>query len=120
MAKSKVEARKRRKSRIRSMVRGTADRPRLTVFRSLKHIYAQVIDDDAQQTLTSASTMAKADLESIAGLSKLEQAKKIGQLIASRCETQGISKVVFDRNGYKYHGRVRAVAAGARESGLQF
>jgi large subunit ribosomal protein L18 len=120
MAKSKLEARKRRKSRIRSSVRGTGERPRLTIFRSLKHIYAQVIDDETQRTLASASTMEKAGIDAVAGLPKLEQAKKIGELIAKRCETKGIGKVVFDRNGYKYHGRVQAVASAAREAGLQF
>ncbi|MDL1899436.1 50S ribosomal protein L18 [Anaerolineae bacterium CFX9] len=110
----------RRKTRIRGRVEGTAERPRLNVFRSLTNIYAQVIDDSAGNTLVSASTIdgeVKAQLE---GKSKTEAAKIVGQVVAKRAKDAGISKVVFDRGGYRYHGRVAALAEGAREGGLDF
>lgn len=120
MSGQKLESRTRRKLRIRQRVHGTVERPRLTVFRSLKHVYAQVIDDDAQRTLCHASTLGAASAELFKGMSKTAQAKKLGELLAASCKEQGIARVVFDRNGYLYHGRVRAVAAGAREGGLDF
>jgi large subunit ribosomal protein L18 len=115
MAKTRLEARKRRKVRIRQKVKGTDERPRLSVFRSARHIYAQVINDERNQVLVSASTLGKANQEAVAGLKKLEQAKKIGTLVAERCLAKGITQVVFDRNGYRYQGRIKALAAAARE-----
>jgi large subunit ribosomal protein L18 len=120
MAKTKREARERRKIRIRQRVAGTPERPRLTVFRSARHIYAQVIDDENNRVLAVASTLSKAAREELGGLKKTEQAKKIGAKVALLCKAKGIEKVVFDRNGYMYHGRVMALAAAAREAGLQF
>lgn len=110
---------RRRKARVRRRIRGTAARPRLTVFRSCKHIYAQVIDDVRRVTLASASTV---DSEFTADdLPKAEEARLVGQLIAKRCLASNIEAVVFDRNGYPYaSGRVRALAEGAREGGLKF
>jgi large subunit ribosomal protein L18 len=106
--------------RVRRKVSGTAGRPRLNVFRSLKNISAQVIDDEAGHTLVSASTM-EADLQEIlADKLKVEQAKEIGKLVAARAKAAGIEQVVFDRGGYRYHGRVKAVADGSREAGLVF
>lgn len=113
----KLNSRERRKVRIRKKVFGTAERPRLTVFRSAKHIYAQLIDDDKGITLVSSST-ATEDF-SKAG-KKSEQAKAVGAALAAACKSKNIEGVVFDRNGYLYHGRVKAVADGAREAGLQF
>ncbi|SFN02474.1 50S ribosomal protein L18 [Thermodesulforhabdus norvegica] len=117
----RVEGRLRRKKRIRKRVKGTEERPRLCVYRSLKHMYAQIIDDERGVTLVSASTLSpelRAELAEIKG--KVEAAKKVGELLGKKALEKGISKVVFDRNGYKYHGRVRAVAEGARAAGLQF
>ncbi len=113
-------ARQRRHLRIRRVVQGTSARPRLSVYRSFAHIYAQVIDDRAGRTLAAASTRdpeirAKAD-----AAKKAEAAKLVGQLIARRAKERGISRVVFDRGGYLYHGRVRTLAEGAREGGLEF
>lgn len=112
--------RRRRHTRVRKKLSGTADRPRLNVFRSLNQIYAQVIDDSNGNTLVSASTL---DLElkpQLKGLTKVEQAKLIGKLVAERAQAKGIKEVVFDRGGYRYQGRVKALAASARETGLQF
>jgi large subunit ribosomal protein L18 len=120
MPKTQIEKRERRKASIRKKVNGTAERPRLTVFRSSKHIYAQVVNDDARATLVTASTLDEALKPSLAGLKKSEKAKKIGAAIAERCKQKGIEKVVFDRNGYIYHGRVLALADAAREAGLKF
>lgn len=120
MSGHKLETRTRRKLRVRKRVHGTPERPRLTVFRSLKHVYAQVIDDDAQRTLCQVSTQGAARAELFKGLNKTAQAKKVGELLAATCKERGIARVVFDRNGYLYHGRVSAVAAGAREGGLDF
>ncbi|MFW5968167.1 MAG: 50S ribosomal protein L18 [Persicimonas sp.] len=110
----------RRKRSIRKKIFGTPQRPRLSVFRSNKHIYAQVIDDLNGHTLTSASTVDTEVRDELADLEKLEQAERVGQLVAERAKEKGIDKVVFDRNGFIYHGRVAAVADGARESGLEF
>ncbi len=117
---SRNEARKRRHLRVRKKVFGTPERPRLNVFRSLNHIYAQIIDDVHGVTLVSASTIDKALREKCQGLSKTEQAKLVGRLVAERALAKGIKKVVFDRGGYKYHGRVKALAEASREAGLEF
>jgi large subunit ribosomal protein L18 len=118
--KTKREARERRSIRIRQKVKGTPERPRLSVFRSARHIYVQVIDDESNQVLASAGTLKKASREELGGKKKLEQAKLIGHQIAAVCKEKGIQKVVFDRNGFQYHGRVMALAAAAREKGLEF
>ncbi len=110
-----------RKKRIKKKVSGTPDRPRLTVFRSARHIYAQLIDDASGHTLVAASTMEKSfreGKEKVEG--RVQAASEIGKQIARRAMDKGISAVVFDRNGYKYHGRVKAVSDGAREIGLNF
>lgn len=112
------DARRRRiHVRIRERVEGTPERPRLAVFRSLKHIYAQVIDDRAGRTIVSASSGEK---NATANGGNLAGAKEIGKLIAERAKAQGIAKVVFDRGGYLYHGRIKALADAAREAGLEF
>jgi large subunit ribosomal protein L18 len=121
MAKSSRSiARVRRHVRVRKNLMGTAERPRLNVFRSLSAIYAQVIDDQAGRTLLAASTMDRELREKIKGLKKSEQAKLVGQALAERAKSKGIQSVVFDRGGYRYIGRVKAFADGAREGGLQF
>jgi large subunit ribosomal protein L18 len=112
------DARLRVKHRIRKKVYGTAERPRLCVYRSLKHIYAQVVDDTAGRTLVSASSLEK-DFPGKRGKNK-EAAGELGKLIARRSVDQGIKAVVFDRNGFKYHGRVKTLADAAREGGLEF
>jgi large subunit ribosomal protein L18 len=114
MALKKVEARRHRHARVRKKVAGTAERPRLTVFRSNKHIYAQLIDDVAGRTLVAASAL---DADAKEG-SKQDVAKKVGELLGKRAKEAGINAVVFDRGGYQYHGRVAQVASGAREAGL--
>ena len=119
MANSKNEIRIRRKRSIRKTVAGTPERPRLTVFRSNGHIYAQVIDDTRGHSLASASSRDKAIASALADTeSKIDRAKIVGTTIAKTCLDRGIEKVVFDRNGYKYHGRVSALADAAREAGL--
>lgn len=118
--KSRAVARMRRHARVRKNLAGTAERPRLNVFRSLTGIYAQVIDDQAGHTLASASTAEKELREKAKGMKKSEQAKLIGQAVAERARSKGIQSVVFDRGGYRYVGRVKALADGAREGGLQF
>jgi len=120
MSKETELARKRRHRRVRKKVVGTAERPRLNVFRSLKHIYAQVIDDDKGDTLVAASTLDPELREKLNGLTKTEQAELVGKLVAERALALGIKKVVFDRGGYKYHGRVKALAEGSRKAGLEF
>ena len=117
---AKIEGRLRRKRSIRKKISGSGARPRLSVFRSSKHIYAQVIDDSTGVTLASASTRSVDLREELSGKKKAEQATLVGQLIAKRCIEKEISQVVFDRNGFIYHGRVRAVADAAREGGLKF
>jgi large subunit ribosomal protein L18 len=115
----RIVGRERRKLRIRKKMSGTEVRPRMSVFRSAKHIYAQVIDDATGVTLAHASTLSK-DLKGAMGEdNKSEAAKKVGALIAKICKSKGIDKVVFDRNGYLYHGRVSALAQAAREAGLE-
>jgi large subunit ribosomal protein L18 len=118
MATNSQASRKRRKTRIRKKVSGSVERPRLTVFRSNKHIYAQVIDDSSSVSLASGSDRGKSGAD-IAG-NKVDRAKAVGAAIAEACLAKGIKKVVFDRAGYKYHGRVRALADAAREAGLDF
>ncbi len=121
MAKnSRSLARARRHVRVRKKLMGTTERPRLNVFRSLSDIYAQVIDDQAGHTLLSASTVDHELREKLKGLKKSEQAKLVGQTLAERAKSKGIQTVVFDRGGYRYIGRVKAFADGAREGGLQF
>ena len=117
---NKNEERKLRAERVRAKISGTPERPRLNVFRSLNNIYAQVIDDVKGVTLASASTMDKAVLKSIEGKTKQEAAFIVGQAIAKSAMEKGISKVVFDRAGYQYTGRVKALADGARDAGLEF
>ncbi len=116
----KRESRERRHRRVRGRVIGTPERPRLNVFRSLTNIYVQVIDDTAGRTLAAASTLDKDVASQLDGKSKVDGAKLVGQLIAQRAKEAGITKVVFDRGGYQYHGRVAALAEGAREGGLEF
>ena len=116
----KRKARLKRKKSIRKKVAGTAQRPRLCVFRSLKHIYAQVIDDTAGNTLVSASSLEKDVQEQGKFESKVAMADFVGKLVGKRAVAMGIEKVVFDRNGFLYHGRVKAVSEGAREAGLNF
>ena len=121
MAKnSRSIARVRRHVRVRKNLKGTTDRPRLNVFRSLSGIYAQVIDDQIGRTILSASTVDRDLREKLKGLKKSEQAKLVGQILAERAKGKGIQAVVFDRGGYRYIGRVKAFADGAREGGLQF
>src|SRR5262245_25330862 len=115
-----IEGRERRKLRIRNKISGTAERPRLSVFRSLKHIYAQVVDDVAGSTVAHCSTLAK-DVKGPANeANKSDAAKLVGKTIAAQLKAKGITKIVFDRNGYLYHGRIKALAEGAREGGLEF
>ena len=106
--------------RVRQRVVGTTERPRLCVYRSLGHIYAQVIDDRAGKTLVSASSVDKETKKNLKGGGNIAAAKVIGKAIAERAKAAGVVKVVFDRGGYKYHGRVKALADAAREAGLQF
>lgn len=112
--------RKRRHLRVRKSISGTAERPRLNVYRSLTQIYAQLIDDIKGHTLVSASTLDSELKKELKGLKKTEQARLVGKLVAERAVKKGIRQVVFDRAGYKYHGRVKALAEAARESGLVF
>ena len=118
--KSRSIARIRRHARVRKNVVGTSERPRLNVFRSITDIYVQVIDDQNGQTLASASSIDGEMREKMKGLNKTEQAKLVGQTVAERAKSKGITTVVFDRGGFRYVGRVKALADGARENGLQF
>ena len=122
MAKKKTRslARLRRHRRVRKHISGTPERPRLNVFRSLNDMYAQVIDDQAGNTLVSASTIDGELRSKMEGLTKTEQAKEVGLAVAERAKAKGIESIVFDRGGYRYIGRVKALAEGAREGGLQF
>jgi large subunit ribosomal protein L18 len=115
-----IVGRERRKFRIRRKISGTPERPRLTVFRSAKHIYAQVVDDAAGSTLAHASTLSKDVRTDISEATKTDAAKQVGKAIAKALLAKGVDKVVFDRNGYLYHGRIRALADAAREAGLKF
>lgn len=127
---SMMSARKRSKLRIRAKISGSVDRPRITVFRSSKHIYAQVVIDDASRTVAAASTLDQevvgrlgaADVADGASrsLKSVSAARVVGQILAERCRKEGVERVVFDRNGFEYWGRIRALAEGAREAGLVF
>jgi large subunit ribosomal protein L18 len=113
---TKPQQRLRRRRRVRAKIRGTAERPRLSVFRSNRGVFAQLIDDDNGHTITAVNWIEPELRE----LGTMEQAKRVGELIAERAKEAGVSSCVFDRGGYRYHGRVRALAEGAREGGLQF
>ena len=110
----------RRHARVRAMVQGQASRPRLCVFRSLSHIYAQIIDDSRGYTLTAASTLDPEIKSQLNGKTKTEKSGLVGSLVAKRALVKGVSQVAFDRGGYKYHGRVKALAEAARQEGLKF
>jgi large subunit ribosomal protein L18 len=118
--KTPYAARLRRHLRVRKRLRGTEQRPRLSVYRSLSHIYAQVIDDDTGHTLAAASDLEATTRGQVNGKRKTEVAKLVGELVAQRARERGISQVVFDRGGYQFHGRVKALAEAAREAGLKF
>ncbi len=120
MSVKKETARKKRHSRVRKKVTGTSDKPRLNVFRSVKHIYAQVIDDASGATIIAASSSDKELKGKVSTGGNIEAAKTVGQLVAKRASDKGIAQVVFDRGGYLYHGRVKALADAAREGGLKF
>jgi large subunit ribosomal protein L18 len=113
-------ARQKRKARVRTRIFGTEQRPRLSVFRSAKHIYAQLVVDSTGSTILAASTLSPELRGEIEGLKKSEAAKKVGALLGRKATEKNIRKVVFDRNGFLYHGRIKALAEGARESGLEF
>lgn len=118
MAKaSRNQLRKRRHLRVRTKIEGTSERPRLNVFRSLNHIYAQLVNDEQGETLVAASSL---ELEGNGDLTKAQAAEKVGELIAERAVDQGVKKIIFDRGGYRYHGRVKALAEAARKGGLEF
>ncbi|MBN2667545.1 MAG: 50S ribosomal protein L18 [Bacteroidales bacterium] len=119
MALTKLEKRSRIRLRIRKKISGTAEKPRVAVFRSNKQIYAQVIDDNNGVTLLSVSSREK-EMAAQTGIKKTEQAKLVGKSLAEKCREKGIENVVFDRSGYKYHGRVKSLADAAREGGLKF
>jgi len=119
MALTKIERRTRIKMRIRKKISGTLDVPRIAVFRSNKQIYAQVVNDQKSETILSACSREK-EIAAQTGIKKIEQAKLVGKLLAAKCKEKGIEKVVFDRGGYKYHGRVKSLADAAREGGLNF
>lgn len=112
--------RRKRHLRVRARVHGSAEKPRLNVFRSSRHIYAQVIDDNQGHTLAAASTLDADIRENLKELTKVDEAKRVGQKVAERARESGITKVVFDRGGWLYHGRVKSLADGAREGGLDF
>ena len=114
----KIEQKERRKRRVRAKIAGTSDRPRLSVFRSSQHIYAQVISADGNKVLASASTLDKELRDGATG--NIDAATKVGKLVAERAKAAGVSQVAFDRSGFKYHGRVKALADAAREGGLEF
>jgi large subunit ribosomal protein L18 len=117
---SKMQSRIKRKLRVRRKIRGDGARPRLCVFKSLSHIYAQVIDDDRGATLACASSMEKPMRDKLKELDKKAAAKEVGKIVADRCKGLGVKKVIFDRSGFRYIGRVAALADGAREGGLEF
>ena len=119
-AKSRNKARLRRHRRVRKKISGTIQKPRLNVYRSLSEIYAQLIDDEAGHTIISASSIDTDLRKDIQGLNKRDQAKKVGEALAKRAIGSGVEQVIFDRGGYRYMGRVKALAEGAREGGLKF
>ena len=114
---SRLESRTRRHARVREKIRGSAGRPRLAVFRSIEHIYAQLIDDDAGKTLVAASSV---DAKDAKGKKKSERAKAVGAMLGEKAKAKGIGEAVFDRGGYRYHGRVKALGDAARSAGLRF
>jgi large subunit ribosomal protein L18 len=118
--KAKKKARLARKSRVKKQVQGTPERPRLSVYRSSKHIYAQIVDDATGQTLAAASTMARDVRDGVKNSATVEAARIVGLALGRKALSRDITKVVFDRNGYAYHGKVKALADAAREAGLQF
>jgi large subunit ribosomal protein L18 len=120
MSSVNAEQRLKRKKRIRKKVNGDPERPRLSVFRSAKHIYAQVIDDTKGKTIAFVSTLTKDVRGGVGDKNKTDSAKLVGEAIAKACKDKGVAKVVFDRNGYIYHGRVKALADAARAAGLDF
>jgi len=120
ISEKKRLARLRRHRRVRKKISGTVDRPRLNVYRSLTHIYGQVVDDTAGHTLASASTVDREVRSAVKGLGKTEQARVVGQVLARRALEKGIKLVIFDRGGWLYHGRIKALAEGARKEGLEF
>ncbi|MDR2292147.1 MAG: 50S ribosomal protein L18 [Prevotellaceae bacterium] len=120
MALTKTERRQRIKYRIRKRISGTAERPRMSVYRSNKQIYVQIIDDLKNITLVAASSTEKSIAEQAKGKTGVEVAKEVGKLVAQKAKEKGIETIVFDRNGYLYHGRVKSLAESARESGLKF
>lgn len=121
MEKDKTEARTKRHRRVRKKIFGTPDKPRLCVYRSLKHMYAQLIDDTAHRTLLTVSTLSKDVMKKFNGsMKKCDKSKVVGLVLAKKAQKKGIEKAVFDRAGYKYHGRVRSLAEGAKEGGLIF
>ncbi len=119
-AKSRNALRLRRHERIRAQLAGTAQRPRLSVFRSLHHVYAQIVDDATGRTLVAASTREKAVAEGLGARSSAAAAQRVGTIVAQRAKAKGITSIVFDRGGYKYHGRIKALADAARSAGLEF
>lgn len=119
-ANIRLASRERRQARVRKKVQGTGERPRLCVYRSTAHIYAQVIDDVTGQTLAAVSTLSPDLKDALKGLKKAEAAKAVGKAIAEAAQGCGCQKVVFDRNGFLYHGRIKALSEGAREGGLEF
>ncbi len=116
----RLAARLKRQQRIRKKISGSPERPRLSVFRSAKHIYAQIIDDGQGQTMVAASTLSNEIRQKLSGLKKADAARLVGKLLAAKAKEKGIVRVVFDRNGFLYHGRVKAVAESCREHGLEF
>jgi large subunit ribosomal protein L18 len=120
MLNLRTQARLKRKQRIRKNLVGNENRPRLCVFRSAKHIYAQVIDDSRSHTITAASSVEKTVRENPESKNKLTTANMVGKIVGQRALEKGVARVVFDRNGFLYHGRVKAVSEGAREAGLEF
>ena len=117
---TKVVAREKRKLRIRKKINGSQERPRLSIFRSTNHMYAQIVDDTTGKTILAVSTLSKEVKPTITEATKVDAAKAVGRAIAKVCIEKGVAKVVFDRNGFLYHGRVKALADAAREAGLQF
>lgn len=120
MAAERFEKRMMRRRRVRRRVRGSDERPRLSVYRSLNHIYAQVISDESGKTLVAVSTLSPELREALSSRRNLQAAKAVGKAIAERCLSKGIDQVVFDRDGFLYHGRLQALAEAARETGLRF
>ncbi len=119
-ARTRYQARRKRHRRVRRKIAGTGQRPRLSVFRSARHIYAQLIDDQTGRTLAAAASNEPALRQTLAQAKPLEQARAVGETLAARARAQGLSAAVFDRGGFQFHGRIRALAEGSRAQGLQF